>query len=180
MPILNQQRRPKVESNWHCLSDHDVARQLEVDPRLGLKAQQAAERLKSFGMNRLFEKPPRSPWLLFFSQFKSLLLLVLLMGAGLAASIGNIKDALVILSVVILNAILGFYQEYRAEKSLSALKKMLASKARVRRDGKAIEMPAEQLVPVDIVLLEAGDRIPADGRLFVAHKSGNQRIDAHG
>ena len=169
MQIFNRTTSSKDESYWHCLSDHDVARQLEVDPRLGLKAQQAAERLKSFGMNRLFEKPPRSPWVLFFSQFKSLLLLVLLMGAGLAASIGNIKDALVILSVVILNAILGFYQEYRAEKSLSALKKMLASKARVRRDGKAIEMPAEQLVPGDIVLLEAGDRIPADGRLFVAH-----------
>lgn len=162
-------RSSKVESNWHCLSVHDLERQLEVDIRLGLTTQQAAERRKSFGLNRLFEKPPRSPWLLFFGQFKSLLILILMIGAGLAASIGNIKDATVILSVVFLNAILGFYQEYRAEKSLSALKNMLASKARVRRDGTVIEIPSEQLVPGDIVLLEAGDRIPADGRLFIVN-----------
>jgi Ca2+-transporting ATPase len=142
---------------------------VEVDPQLGLTTQQAAERQKSFGLNRLFEKPPRSPWLLFFGQFKSLLILILMVGAGLAASIGNIKDATVILNVVFLNAILGFYQEYRAEKSLSALKNMLASKARVRRNGRVIEIPTDQLVPGDIVLLEAGDRIPADGRLFIAH-----------
>jgi len=169
MPLLNQPRSSEIKSNWHCLSDQEVAKGVDVDPQLGLTIQQVTERRKSFGLNQLFEKPPRSPWVLFFSQFKSLLILVLMVGAGLAASIGNLKDASVILSVVILNAILGFYQEYRAEKSLGALKKMLASKARVRRDGRVMEIQAEQLVPGDMVLLEAGDRIPADGRLFVAH-----------
>lgn len=139
-----------------------------VDPKLGLTSERAAERLKMSGANRLMETARKSPWVIFFAQFKSLLILVLMIGAGLAASIGNYKDASVILSVVILNAILGFYQEYRAEKSLSALKKMLAPQARVRRGGKVMEIPAEQLVPGDIVILEAGDRIPADGRLFVA------------
>lgn len=162
-------KNSKENPNWHYLSSHTVAKQLKVAPNLGLTNHQAAEQLKTLGLNRLLEAASRSPWLLFFGQFKSLLILVLIIGAGLAASIGNIKDAAVILCVVILNATLGFYQEYRAEQSLKALKNMLASKARVRRDGKAMEIPAEQLVPGDIVLLEAGDRLPADGRLFVAH-----------
>lgn len=170
MKSFNRKAKPKSsDSNWHCISELDVEKALDANRHLGLTNEQVADRLKSFGLNQLFQAPPKSPWLLFLGQFKSLLLSVLLVGAGLAASIGNKKDAIVIVSVVILNALLGFYQEYRAEKSLGALKKMLAAKARVRRHGSVIEIPSEQLVPGDIVLLEAGDRIPADGRLFVAH-----------
>ena len=88
--------------------------------------------------------------------------------AGLAALIGNTKDALVILAVVVINATVGFYQEYRAEQSLAALKSMLPVKARVRRDRQKIEIPVKDLVPGDVVLLEAGDPVPADGRLVLA------------
>ena len=88
--------------------------------------------------------------------------------ALLAALIGNVKDAVVILTVVVINAIVGFYQEYRAERSLAALKDMLPAKTRVRREGVTQEIAAEELVPGDIVLLEAGDRVPADGRLCLA------------
>ena len=152
----------------HILGVDEAARRLGVDPRTGLQPHDAKTRARLHGPNRLSEKPPRSPWILFFSQFKSLLILVLIFAAALAASIGSTKDAVVILAVVVLNAALGFYQEYRAEQSLAALKKMLPLKARVRRDGKTREVPAEQLVPGDIVLLEAGDRVPADGRLIAA------------
>jgi Ca2+-transporting ATPase len=105
------------------------------------------------------------PWRAFLDQFKSPLILVLLSAAVLAGSIGNHKDALVILVIVALNAALGFYQEYRAEQSLTALKKMLTLNARVRRGGQVITVPTDALVPGDLVLLEAGDRVPADGRL---------------
>ncbi|WP_419621827.1 HAD-IC family P-type ATPase, partial [Thiolapillus sp.] len=101
-------------------------------------------------------------------QFKGFLILILMGAAVLAGVIGDIKDALVILFVVIINALLGFYQEFRAEKSLAALKKILSLEAEVRREGKTRLLPAEQLVVGDIVLLNAGDRIPADGRLLVA------------
>ena len=104
---------------------------------------------------------------MFLVQFKSILILILIGAAFLAALIGDLKDAIVILAVVIINAIVGFYQEYRAEQSLTALKGMLPVRARVRREGIKSEVPAEDLVPGDIVLLEAGDHVPADGRLFI-------------
>ena len=104
----------------------------------------------------------------FLSQFRSAIILVLIGAAVLSAVIGNVKDALVIFAVVILNAIVGFYQEYRAERSLAALKKMLPVSTHVRRDRDKQLIDAEQLVPGDTVLLEAGDQVPADGRLLVA------------
>ena len=149
----------------YILGVDEAARRLGVDPRIGLQPQDVMTRARLHGPNRLSEKPPRSPWILFFGQFKSSLILVLILAAMLAASIGKFTDAAVILTVVLLNAALGFYQEYRAEQSLAALKKMLPSKA-LRREGNTQELPAEQLVPGDIVLLDAGDRVPADGRLI--------------
>ena len=156
------------DSASHMLGVDEAARRLGVDPRIGLNPHDAKTRARLHGPNRLSEKPPRSPWILFFGQFKNVLILVLILAAALAASIGKITDAAVILTVVLLNAALGFYQEYRAEQSLAALKRMLPSKARVRREGNTQELPAEQLVTGDIVLLDAGDRVPADGRLIAA------------
>lgn len=154
---------------WHRLSVEDTIHYLQVDSRFGLDAEEARKRAGLYGPNRLSEKPPRSPWLLFFSQFKSILILILIFAAGLAAAIGDITDAIVILFVVTINAIVGFYQEYRAEQSLAALKKMLPAKTHVRRSGRKSQIAADELVPGDIVLLEAGDRVPADGRLVAAH-----------
>lgn len=137
----------------------------------GLTETEAQLRLKRFGPNRLREKPPRSVWLKFLDQFQNVLVIALLGAAVLAGAVGDLKDAAVILVVIVFNAGLGFYQEHRAEATLSALKKMLAQHARVRRGGEVHEITAEHLVPGDIVLLEAGDRVPADGRVLMAHNA---------
>ena len=146
----------------------DTSRRLDVDPEQGLAAAAVAARTREFGANRLPAVPPRSAWRVLAGQFSSVLVLVLLGAAVLSAAIGNKKDAIVIACVVIVNALFGFYQEYRAEKSLAALKRMLPVRARVRRAGTTQEIPADALVPGDVVLVEAGDRVPADGRLFLA------------
>ena len=141
----------------------------DVDRSRGLGDDEVQARRQTFGRNRLAEKPPRPVWRAFLDQFKNVLILVLI-GAGLlAGAIGDIKDAVVILIVVLLNALLGFWQEHRAEQTLVALKKPLSPVARVRRDGIETEVLATRLVPGDLVVLEAGDRVPADGRLVEAH-----------
>ena len=152
----------------HTLAGDDLAARLKVELETGLKADQVLQRTKQYGPNQLPDAPLRSPWLVFAGQFKSILILILIGAAGLAALIGNTKDALVIVAVVLINASVGFYQEYRAEQSLAALKSMLPVKARVRRDRQKIEIAAKDLVPGDVVLLEAGDPVPADGQLVLA------------
>jgi P-type Ca2+ transporter type 2C len=152
----------------HALTPDELAAQLDVQPDAGLPAQQVAQRKTKYGPNQLPEAPPRPAWRVFLAQFKSILILILIGAATLAALIGNTKDALVILAVVLINATVGFYQEYRAEQSLAALKGMLPVRARVRREGEKIEVAAEDLTPGDVVLLEAGDPVPADGRLLLA------------
>ena len=154
---------------WHSLAPDKVASELTVDPARGLPVDEAQSRLAAHGPNRLAEKPPRPAWRKFVDQFRTVLIGILVVAAGLAFLIGDVKDMTVILIVVVFNAVLGFYQEQRAEQSLAALKQMLALKARVRRDGHKLEIPAEDLVPGDLVLLEAGDKVPADGRLIEAH-----------
>jgi len=159
----------KSHTDWHCLSSEEAASTQAVMPSQGLDSGTAAERLRQFGENCLIEAKPRPLWLKFVDQFRNLLVVVLLFAAALAWAVGDLKDAAVILIVVIFNAALGFYQERRAEKTLAALKEMLAVRSRVRRDGQIQELDAARLVPGDIVLLDAGDRIPADGRLLAAH-----------
>ena len=154
---------------WHAQTALETAARLGCDVDAGLGQAQVRQGLARHGENRLAEKPPRSRWLLFADQFKSLLILVLLAAAVLAGAIGDLKDAVVILVVVLLNALLGFWQEHRAEATLAALKRMLSPEARVRRDGQVQVIPAAGLVPGDVVLLEAGERVPADGRLLVTH-----------
>jgi Ca2+-transporting ATPase len=154
---------------WHALTATEAALSLAVVPAEGLSTAVAAERLAKYGENKLAEAEPRPLWLKLLDQFRNFLVIVLLFAAGLAWAIGDLKDAAVILAVVLLNAGLGFWQEHRAERTLAALKEMLAAHARVRRDGLVSDIEATQLVPGDIVLLEAGDRVPADGRLLAAH-----------
>ena len=163
------QQQHLQQTDWHALDVKQAPAQLGTDPVRGLTADEAQVRLKQHGENRLAEPPVRSKWRQFLDQFKSLLILVLIAAALLAGAIGDLKDAIVILIVVVFNAALGFWQEYRAEATLAALKKMLSPVARVRRDGQVHEVPAAALVPGDVVLLEAGDRVPADGRLLVSH-----------
>ncbi len=167
-PDLEQGITPGVSVEAHARPIADVLSNLEVSATSGLSSTEAAQRLEHFGRNLLTGKRPRSRWLLFLDQFKSYLIVVLIFAALLAGVIGDFTDALVILFVILLNAFLGFQQEQRAEKSLSVLKKMLATTCRVRRGGVAMEVSAEELVPGDIVLLDAGSRVPADGRLILA------------
>jgi len=161
--------RGRPEPVWHALDAAQTVAAQAMDPARGLDAMEAATRQARYGENQLAEKPSRSKWLVFLDQFRSLLILVLIGAAVLAGAIGDLKDAVVILAVVLFNAVLGFWQEHRAEATLAALKKMLTPVARVRRDGQVVELAAAQLVPGDLVMLEAGDRVPADGRLLVCH-----------
>jgi Ca2+-transporting ATPase len=153
---------------WHAMLVDAVAVRLDADPGDGLSDAAVRERRARYGDNRLTEQPGRSPWRVFLDQFRSLLILVLIAAAVLAGTIGDLKDALVILAVVIFNALLGFRQEYRAERAMAALTNMLAPEAEVRRNGRSGMIPAGELVPGDTVLLDAGDKVPADGRLVVA------------
>ncbi|MFA7270499.1 MAG: HAD-IC family P-type ATPase [Sterolibacterium sp.] len=156
---------------WHAETPEAVAAALHVAPAEGLSATEAEMRLAHYGPNALAEKPPRPAWLKFLDQFRSLLILVLLGAAMLAGAVGDLKDAAFIAVVVFINALLSFFQEHRAEAALAALKNMLAPTARVRRDGQALIVEAAALVPGDVLLLEAGDRVPADARAFVARSA---------
>ncbi|WP_373499947.1 cation-translocating P-type ATPase [Desulfococcus sp.] len=160
---------PEPEKPWHTLTVDEAASFWETEPATGLTADEAEARRSRYGENRLAESRPRPAWLKFLDQFKSFLVIVLVFAAVVAWGIGDLKDAVVILVVVTFNACLGFYQEHRAEQTLSALKEMLVPTSRVRRDGHVLEVAAASLVPGDIVLLEAGDQVPADGRVVAAH-----------
>ncbi len=143
-----------------------VAAALVVDPSLGLRAGDAAERLATLGPNRLAEAPPRRPLAILGDQFRNPLVLILVGAAVVAGLVGDLKDTVVIAVVLTLNALLGFAQEMKAQRSLTALKSMLVAHARVRRGGAVIEIAAADLVPGDVVLVEAGDRVPADAVLL--------------
>ena len=146
----------------------DVAHDLSLDPASGLDDTEVARRREIFGANQLAERSRRPVWARFLDQFRSTLILILVGAAVLAGLIGDLKDTVVIAVVLLINAVIGFVQENRAERSLEALRDMLVPTARVRRGGQVRVEDAANLVPGDLVLLEAGDRVPADGRLLVA------------
>jgi magnesium-transporting ATPase (P-type) len=153
------------EVAWHALSVDEVAKRLTTDTGKGLEAAEAAKRLQEHGPNRLPEGKKRGPLMRFLSQFNNILVYVLL-GAGFTKLMLNLwVDAAIIFGVVILNALLGFIQEGKAEKALESIRNMLSAEARTLRGGETRIIAAEQLVPGDIVLLESGDKIPADVRL---------------
>ena len=154
-------------TEWYRLSGADTARRLEVDPLVGLSATDVAARLEEYGHNQLDEAPRRPAWLRFLDQFRDLMVYILLGAAVVSAAVGDFKDPIVIGIVLLINAIMGFVQENRADNALAALKGMLETIVRVRRDGEVSEVTATDLVPGDVVLLEAGDRVPADGRFVV-------------
>ncbi|NLA11678.1 MAG: cation-translocating P-type ATPase [Firmicutes bacterium] len=153
-------------SRWTALDGDEVLRHFETLPGAGLSEEEAEKRRRRWGKNILAAPSRLSLPLLFLNQFRDFMVLVLLGATLLAALLGEISDALTILIIVLLNAVLGLIQEYRAERSLEALKKLAAPKARVRRDGAVKEVAAEGVVPGDLVYLQAGDRICADLRLL--------------
>ena len=155
---------PKI---WHALSGHDTLEALEASAD-GLTEEESRSRLARFGPNELQEKEGLSPWKLFLGQFKSFLIIILLIAVALSAVLGEVVDAAVILIIVIFATILGFIQEFRAERSLEALRQMTAPTATVLRGGQEQEIPAREVVPGDITLITTGDRVPSDARLLEA------------
>jgi len=145
-----------------------VAAALDVDPAVGLGSATAARRLAAHGPNQLLEPPSRPAWKLFLDQFRNLLVLILVFAAALAGLVGEVKDFVVITVVLTVNAVLGFAQEYRSAQSLAALRDMLSPVATVRREGDLREIDATTVVLGDVVVLEAGDRVPADARVVMA------------
>src|SRR5215472_12413438 len=153
---------------WHAISADEVVKRFATSSEKGLDAGEASTRLQKYGPNRLPEGKKRGPFTRFLAQFNNILVYVLL-GAGFIKMMLNLwVDAGVIFAVVILNALLGFIQEGKAEKALDSIRNMLSAEARVLRGGETRMIPADQLVPGDVVLLESGDKIPADLRLIEA------------
>ena len=132
----------------------------------GLSSEEAEKRLEEYGLNELKEKKKKTPFVMFLDQFKDFMILVLIAAAFVSGIIGELSDTIAIVVIVVLNAIIGFVQEYRAEKAMAALKKMAAPEATVIRDGMPANIPASKTVPGDIVILEAGKVIPADMKLI--------------
>ena len=147
-------------------SPQQVIETLKSDPKSGLSQAEAKTRLAQYGLNELIERGKKNPWVIFFNQFKEVMVIVLIIAALVSAFLGEYTEVIVILAIVVLNAILGFTQEYRAEQAMEALKKMAVPHVRVRRDHHVQEISSTNLVPGDIVLLEAGNLIPADCRIL--------------
>ena len=154
---------------WHTIEPAQVLRELNTDPHKGLTEDEAKRRLEKYGYNELKKEERISPLILFFNQFKNILIIILLIAIVLSWIVGEKVDAAIIAVIVVFCAVLGFIQEYRAERALEALKKMLSPTITVLRGGKEEEIPSKELVPGDILLLEAGDKIPADARLVEIH-----------
>ena len=162
---MQQAKAGGAQTSWHDRSPQVALEALEATPA-GLSQQEAEARLQTYGPNRLPEPPKRGMLVRFLLQFHNILIYVLLASAVITVALDHLVDTLVILAVVIANAIIGFVQEGKAEKAMDAIRQMLAPRASVLRDGERRSVEGETLVPGDIVLLEAGDKVPADLRLL--------------
>ncbi|HQN64966.1 MAG TPA: HAD-IC family P-type ATPase [Methylophilus sp.] len=154
---------------WHHQSQQHIFSELEVSPEHGLNEAEATRRLTQYGHNSLPQQHAHPAWLRFLLQFHNVLIYVLLGSALVTALLGHIVDTAVIIAVVLANAVIGFIQEGKAEAAMNAIRHMLALQARVLREGKHMTIPSDLLVPGDIVLLEAGDKVAADLRLIETH-----------
>lgn len=154
------------QSQWYQMTTEEVLRTHEVDPIGGLTWDEATDRQKQNGSNELIEKRSVSPLTLLLNQFKDFMVLVLMGATLISGLLGEYLDAITIIAIIVMNGILGFIQEFRAERSLRALKELSAPFSKVIRDGVVHQIPARELVVGDIVLLESGDRVPADVRFI--------------
>ncbi|HXI53690.1 MAG TPA: HAD-IC family P-type ATPase, partial [Candidatus Saccharimonadales bacterium] len=155
-------------NRWHQLNSEEVVRLLDTDLKLGLSGAEAESRLRKFGPNIVRERRAAPAWLKFVQQFHQPLVYILLLAAGVTLFLRQWVDASVILGVVLVNALVGFLQETKAEHAIAALRRLVVSETTVRRDGHPRPVRSESLVPGDVVVLKAGDRVPADLRLFQA------------
>jgi Ca2+-transporting ATPase len=156
--------------HWHGLTGSQALERLGTDPSRGLSTDQARERLERHGPNLLLEKARRPAWRLLLEQFTDFMILVLIAAAVVSGVMGDIEDTLAIVVILLLNAVIGFAQAWRAERAMEALRRMAAATAVVVRDGQPQPLPAPALVPGDLVVLEAGNVVPADLRLLDVHR----------
>ena len=154
--------------NWWQLDVNETLGALSSDLTKGLSASEAGERLKKYGLNELQAAHHVSPWALLLEQFKNVLIIILLVAVVLSVFLGHGVESVAIAVIVLFAVLLGFVQEFRAERAIEALRKMAAPEASVIRDGREMDIPARELVPGDVILLRAGDKIPADARLLEA------------
>lgn len=159
---------------WFLKFTDDVLREMNTNPVSGLSTEDAKLRLEKYGYNKLKSKPKKSIIALFLSQLKDMLIYVLIAAAIITFAINEITDSVIILLVIILNAVIGVIQEYKAGKAVEALQKMTSPKALVKRDGNAVEINSDEVVPGDIIILDAGRYVPADIRLI---ESANLQIE---
>ena len=153
---------------WHTLTVSETFEKLKSSAR-GLTVAEAARRLTEFGPNELQAAGRISPWTILLEQFKNVLIIILLFATALSAFLGHGVEAIAITVIVLFAVILGFVQEYRAERAIEALREMAAPTATVIRDGRERRIHARELVPGDLILLATGDKVPADARLDGSH-----------
>lgn len=153
-------------SDWYAVEPQEIFTRLESEAERGLSQAEAARRLSEHGPNELVERGAKTPFQILLEQFKETMVVILILAAIISAALGEFTDAIVVMVVVVLNALLGFRQEYQAEQAMAALKKLAVPTVRVRREGHVKEVSSRDLIPGDIVLLEAGNLVPADGRII--------------
>lgn len=157
------QRRP-----WHAMDIEEVIKELSTDTFKGLRLEEVRERLERYGWNEIEEVKKRTAFKMLIEQFSNFLILILIIASIVSMFLGELIDSISILAIVVLMGFLGFFQEYRAEKSIEALRALTTPRAKVVREGRILEVESRELVPGDLIVLDSGDRIPADARLINA------------
>ena len=157
-----------MEKDFYATSPEEITGDLFVDPSSGLTADEAGKRLQVHGKNVLTNKKKIYPWKIFFRQFKNIIVLLLIIAAGISFFLGDEIEGIAVIAVIFINALFGFITEFRAEKSVNALRRMITKTAKVLRDGNLQQIPAELVVPGDVLIIEEGDQINADARLIEA------------
>ncbi len=168
------EKRQEPMKTWYQSSGAEVLQQLGTDASQGLSDAAATRRLAEYGPNELVERGLKSPWRILWEQMSDTMVIILIVAAIISAFLGDYKDTIAILVIVVLNAVLGFRQEYKAEQAMAALKRLAVPSVKARRDGRVREISARELVPGDVVLLETGNLVPADARLL---ESANLRVE---
>jgi Ca2+-transporting ATPase len=157
-----------ADQNWYSRAPAEVASDLGVDPAAGLSAAKAAGLLQANGPNALPEEKPKPGWRRYLDQYRSYMQIILIAAAIVSLLIKEWSTGILLLALTVLNAVIGLRQEGKAESAMNALKSMMKATARVRRDGSEAQIPADQVVVGDVVLIAAGDEVPADGRIIAA------------
>lgn len=176
---MPQGERYQHSTPWHALPAQEAIEKLNSS-REGLSEDQASELLKKYGPNQVRKQAGRPWWRRLLDQFNNILIILLIVAGAASWGLGHLVDAGAIFGVVLINGLIGFVQEGKAEKALESIKNMLSPEARVIRDGKENTLPAEELVPGDVVLLKSGDRVPADLRLLSANQCRNEEAPLTG